>query len=246
MNKVLVITPTTGAPELADAIDSVYNQTYKSLEHLIVVDGAEYSTQTTNTLKHAEIMLDDRIKRVDLPFNTGGGGFYGHRIMAAFSHLVNHDYVLFLDQDNWFEPNHVECLVDEINRFNLDWAYSLRKIYSKEKEYLCDDNCESLGRWPAWVNEQAHLIDSSSYCFKTEFFRKVGHLWDFGWGADRRFYLILRDQLKHQNYTCTGKHSMCYRLGGNEGSVQAEFFTEGNQKTLTKYNNKLPWLDQLS
>lgn len=246
MNKVLVITPTTGAPELVDAINSVYFQTYKDLDHLIVVDGQEFSNQTNATLKQGEILVGERIKRIDLPFNTGGGGFYGHRIMAAFSHLVNHDFVLFLDQDNWFEPNHVETLVEEIKKFNLDWSYSLRKIYSKEKKFLCDDNCESLGRWPAWVNDQAHLIDSSSYCFKTDFLRRVGHIWDWGWGADRRFYTIVKDQLKHQNYTCTGKHTLCYRLGGNEGSVQEEFFIEGNQNTLEKYNHKLPWLQQFS
>jgi len=244
--KALVITPTTGSPELVDAIDSVINQTYKDVNHLIVVDGADYSFRTDVTLRDGGIVVGDKIKRTDLPFNTGGNGFYGHRIMAAFSHLVNHDVVLFLDQDNWFEPDHVETMIKEIKQFNLDWTYSLRKIFNKDKTYICDDNCESLGRWPVWVNDQAYLIDSSSYCFKTEFIRKIGHLWDHGWGADRRFYTIVKDQLKHQNYTCTGKHTLNYRLGGNEGSVQSEFFEEGNKKTLEKYNNKLPWLNQFS
>lgn len=240
--KVLVITPTTGAPELVDAVESVQKQTYKDVEHLLVVDGQEFESRTRRVLDNVVTLPEICV----LPYNTGGGGFYGHRIMAAFSHLVNHDYVLFLDQDNWYEPDHVESLIKEIKQFNLDWAYSLRKIYNKEKEYLCDDNCESLGRWPVWVNEGAYLIDVSSYCFKTSFLRNVGHIWDFGWGADRRFYTILKDNLKHQNYTCTGKHTLNYRLGGNEGSVQAEFFTEGNKRTMEKYNGKLPWLGQFS
>jgi hypothetical protein len=126
--------------------------------------------------------------------------------------------------------------------FNLDWAYSLRKIYDKDKTYICDDNCESLGRWPVWVNDEAFLIDSSSYCFKTEFIRKIGHTWDWGWGADRRFYTIVKDSLKHQNYTSTGKHTLCYRLGGNEGSVTGDFFVEGNKKITEKYKGKLPWV----
>lgn len=244
--KALVITPTTGAPELTDAIKSVINQTYKNVDHLIVVDGFDFSSRVSHALSDGGIVLGNRINRVDIPYNTGGGGFYGHRIMSAFSHLVNHDVVLFLDQDNWFEPTHVESLVEEIKKYNLEWSYSLRKIYDKNQKYICEDNCESLGRWPVWVNEQAHLIDSSSYCFRTDFLRKVGHIWDWGWGADRRFYTILKDQLKHQNYTCTGKHTLCYRLGGNDGSVQKEFFEEGNQKTLLKYNHKLPWLGQFS
>ena len=162
--RALVITPTTGAPELIDAINSVSAQTYKDVDHLIVVDGANFTERTNQTLSDGKIFTCGNIIRLDLPFNTGGNGFYGHRIMAAFSHLVNHDVVLFLDQDNWFEPTHIETLVNEIKMFNLDWAYSLRKIYDKDKTYICDDNCESLGRWPVWVNDDAFLIDSSSYC----------------------------------------------------------------------------------
>lgn len=243
MKSVLVITPTTGAPELLDAVRSVIGQTYKNVEHLIVVDGAKFTQQTDKTLKDNIITSGGRVNRIDLPYNTGGGGFYGHRVMAAFSHLVNHDYILFLDQDNWFEKDHVETLVNECEKYKFDWAYSLRKIYSKDKEYLCEDNCESLGRWPVWVNKDAFLIDSSSYCFKREFLQEVGHLWHHGWGADRRFYTIVKEHIKHNNYGCTGKHTLAYRLGGNEGSVNKEFFDDGNKKALETYNNKLPWLE---
>ena len=238
--RALVITPTTGAPELVDAIKSVSTQTYTDVDHLIVCDGEKFKVQTDCIVN--KVCEGSGAQVCYLPYNTGGNGFYGHRIMAAFSHLVNHDVVLFLDQDNWFEPTHVETLVNEIKMFNLDWAYSLRKIYDKDKTYICDDNCESLGRWPVWVNDDAFLIDSSSYCFKTDFIRKVGHTWDWGWGADRRFYTMVKDKLKHQNYTSTGKHTLCYRLGGNEGSVTGDFFVEGNKKITEKYKGKLPWV----
>ena len=243
MSNILVITPTTGSIELVDAIHSVRDQTIQ-VDHLVVCDGEKFRENTEHIVN--KICEGSGAQACYLPYNTGGGGFYGHRIMAGFSHLVNHDYVLFLDQDNWFEPNHVETMVKEIERFNLDWCYSLRKIFDKNKNFVCDDNCESLGRWPAWVNENAFLIDSSSYCFKTSFLRQVGYVWDHGWGADRRFYTILKDLFKHQNYTCTGNHTLCYRLGGNEGSVTAEFFFEGNEKTKQKYNGNYPWLSQLS
>jgi len=243
MAKAIVITPTTGAPELAQAHRSVINQTIE-VDHLIISDGQQFVEKTNNVLNGAGVDNGNRLFRCDLPFNTGGGGFYGHRVMAAFSHLINHDYILFLDQDNWLDPDHVASLVGEIERFNFDWSYSLRKIYDKDGNYLCDDNCESLGRWPAWVNNQAHLIDSSSYCFKNAFIRKIGHLWDHGWGADRRFYTLIKDELKHKNYSCSGKHSMNYRLGGNEGSVTGEFFQQGNQKMAEQYRNGFPWINQ--
>lgn len=242
MSNVLVITPTTGSEDLIDAIESVKQQTYLT-DHLIVVDGTKFSQRTNDTFSKGNIQGDNWLYRVDLPFNTGQNNFYGHRIMAAFGHLIDHEYVLFLDQDNWFEKEHVEKMMALLTRFNYDWVYSLRKIYDKEKNYLVDDNCESLGRWPVYLKDDAFLIDSSSYCFKTEFFRKICHLWDFGWGADRRFYTIIKNELKHKNYGCTGDHTLCYRLGGNDGSVTAEFFEQGNKKMKEIYGDKFPWIN---
>jgi len=161
--------------------------------------------------------------------------------MAGFGHLINHDYVLFLDQDNWFEPDHVESLINTIETKELDWAYSLRQIFDKDKNYITVDNCESLGRWSAWVNKDAYLIDTSSYCFKTSFYRQVCHIWDHGWGGDRRFYTILKDHIKHDNYACSGKYTLNYRLGGNDGSVQAGFFIDGNRKQAEIYPEGYPW-----
>ena len=243
---ILVITPTTGSPELADAVYSVLNQTNKEVENLLVVDGVKFSSKVDEVLNDARITTGGKVKRIDLPFNTGGGGFYGHRIMAGFGHLIDHDYVLFLDQDNWYAPDHVESLINNIGNKNLDWAYSLRRIFDKDKNYITDDNCESLGRWPAWVDENAYLIDTSSYCFKTSFYRQVCHIWDYGWGGDRRFYSILKDHIKHTNYGCTGNHSLNYRLGGNEGSVTKEFFDQGNKVMYDRYKKRedFPWLSQ--
>jgi len=239
MKKALVITPTTGASVLKDAIQSVQLQNYENLEHLVVIDGEKFT-------KNANAILNQfkKIKVATLPYNTGEEGFYGHRIMAAFSHLVPHDYILFLDQDNWFEYNHVKSLIEEIESFNFEWAYSLRNIYDENKNFICKDDCESLGRWPVWVKEDQHLVDSSSYCFTNKFLRMVGHIWDYGWGADRRFYTILKNEMNHRNYGCTGRYTLNYRLGGNEGSVKPEFFIKGNEVMRTKYE-KFPWSDIL-
>ena len=133
----------------------------------------------------------------------------------------------------------------EIEEFNFEWTHSLRNIYTKEKEFICRDDCESLGRWPVWVKQDQHLVDSSSYCFTNKFLRMVGHIWDHGWGADRRFYMILKNDMNHRNYGCSGKYTMNYRLGGNEGSVTPEFFTKGNEIMSQRYNNKYPWSTEI-
>ena len=40
--KVSIITATVGKPQLANCIESVRNQTYKNIEHIVVVDGKEH------------------------------------------------------------------------------------------------------------------------------------------------------------------------------------------------------------
>lgn len=241
---VVVITPTIASPKLLDAINSVDNQTYPDVKHLVVADGVDYWYKLANLLDQ----LPDSDTHVKLqttlaPENTGANGFYGHRIYAAYSHLVNADYVFFLDEDNWYEPNHVETLVKTIQDNKLDFAYSLRAIYDANKNYVCDDNCESLGEWPIFLaheqKQDHYLVDTSSYAFDRECLIKIASLWHSGWGGDRRFFASVKDHLKHAN---SRQRTLCYRLDGNDGSVSKPFFDRGNEYYNNHYNGKLPWI----
>lgn len=236
---VVVITPTTGSQKLQDAVRSVENQTYKNLTHLVVVDGPEFFQNTINNISLSK--NNSKCIITVTPFNTGGGsqGFYGHRIYAAYPHLVNSDYIFLLDDDNWYEPDHVESLVEVLEQ-NNDFAFSFRKIFDSDKNYICDDNCESLGKWPIYFthDDPQYLIDTSSYAFRREFLIKTSQLWHSGWGGDRRFlYSVMQNAKFETNY----KHTSCYRVDGNPGSVNANFFLNGNQEQLKHYEGKLPW-----
>lgn len=237
--QVTIITPTIGNKKLIDAIDSVKNQTYKNIRHLIVCDGYEYLKKISD-LKISPTL--ENLKTICTPDNTGGDGYYGHRIYAGYPHLINSDYICFLDEDNWFEPEHVRSLVNKIEEDDLDFSFSLRSIYTEDKKFICYDNCESLGKWPIWFshNDPQYLIDTSSYCFTNEFISKTCHLWRSGWGGDRR-YLNSIMQL-NPKFDTTSKHTLCYRLDGNQGSVKKEFFQQGNQKQLDYYKGNLPWI----
>jgi glycosyltransferase involved in cell wall biosynthesis len=235
---VTVITPTIGSTKLRDAIDSVKAQTYKHINHLVVVDGPDYTQAVYGLLSLKE--LTEEIQSTTSPFNTGGGGFYGHRIYAAYPHLVNSDYIFFLDEDNWYAPDHVESLVKVLEQ--NDFAYSLRQIYDENKNYLCDDNCESLGKWPIYFthgNEESFLIDTSSFAFRRDFLIKVSQFWHHGWGGDRNFFYNVKD---HCKWDTNGKHSLCYRLDGNSNSVTADFFEKGNKSMAVIYGDKFPWI----
>lgn len=228
--RVMVITPTTGKDTLLKAIESVQNQTV-DVEHLIVADGKEAAIKTGK--------LDYDIKwsgvsTMKLPENVGGNGWYGHRVYAAMPLMVNADYILFLDEDNWFEPNHVETMIDKIKSKDLMWSYSLRRICNEEGEYITDDDCESLGRWPTYYDHTVNFVDTNCYCFRREYLVSIAHAFYGQWGADRPFYKAASTKLP--SFGCTGLATVNYRAPER----LLNMFKEGNEVIKKSYET-LPW-----
>ena len=222
--RVMVITPTTGKNTVNKAIESVKNQTVPT-EHLIVFDGINAVKGYTNT---------ELRKIIVLPENVGADGWYGHRVYAAMPLMVNADYILFLDEDNWFEPNHVETMLNKIKSKDLMWAYSLRRICDESGQYVCDDDCESLGRYPAFYDHSLNFVDTNCYCFRREFLVTVAHSFYGQWGADRPFYKAASTGLPA--FGCTGEATVNYRAPAR----LLEMFAEGNKLMKESYK-QLPW-----
>jgi hypothetical protein len=234
-----VIIPTTGSPEVVKAIESVIEQSYTDTTAYVVIDGMEHFQKTAMLLLKHKLNEHPRIKTCTLPINVGANGFYGHRVYAAFTHLINSKYVLYLDQDNWFDHDHVKTCIKNIETRKLDWAYSLRTICDKDGNQLVNDNCESLGKWPVFSGDYHH-IDTNCYCIKTEVAIKLAQVWHGGWGQDRHWFNTLATYFP--NYDTTSKYTVNYRLAGNEGSVKKEFFEHGNKIMNEQYNGNFPWL----
>jgi len=229
-----VIIPTTGSETLKSAVESVFNQSGDTQAY-IVIDGYQHKE------KVADMLYDiDHTERnyvvLTIPENVGANGFYGHRVYASIPHLINSKYVFFLDQDCWFEKNHVESMIDLIEKKNIDWAYCLRNIVDKSGKYICKDDCESLGKWNPFANYKH--IDTNCYALKTEVAIKICHAFHGGWGQDRVFYRAMEQYFPQ--YDCTGEYTLNYRLEGNVGSVSPEFFKFGNEQVKQKFN-EFPW-----
>ncbi|HYV47670.1 MAG TPA: glycosyltransferase family A protein [Myxococcaceae bacterium] len=240
MNAV-VITPTTGAPELLQCARSVQAQTYRRLRHLVVVDGPQFAARARRVLRAVRgrrVPLDV----LQLPRNTGGRLYMGHRIYAASPHLVDEDLVLFLDEDNWYEPDHVAALVSAVRRGRLDWAYSLRKVVDRGGALIARDDCESLGRWPIWNSPRGaprYLVDTSCFAVRREVLIGISFVWHQPRGADRVVTELLRDQ--HPRHGCSGRYSLNYRLGSGPDSPVAEFFLAGNAAMARRHPRGFPW-----
>jgi glycosyltransferase involved in cell wall biosynthesis len=240
---VSIITPTIGSPLLRRAINSVQSQSYAKLEHIIVVDGPQGA-------KAAKAAIPAHPRHpchlVQLPFNTGRDGFNGHRIYGAAVFLVNSRYVAFLDEDNWFEPQHIALLMEQIESRGLEWSYALRNIVAGDGRFLMRDNCESLGRWPVWDEPGRHLVDMNCYVLRRDiaialspiFYRRV---------PDERSPDFILCQLlleRRKRFDTTGRFTVNYTVGSTPLSVDAAFFAAGNEAMRRRYRKRFPWTNE--
>ena len=150
MSQVVIIA-TTGAPQLRRAVESVLAQTVPTACY-VVCDGAQYRARVDDVLAGLDVPV------CVLPRNVGADGFYGHRIYAAFAHLVDEDHVLFLDQDNFLAPDHVAECVDLIAARRLQWCYSLRNICSAEGLMSISAALTPSARISAWALRRVRAL----------------------------------------------------------------------------------------
>jgi glycosyltransferase EpsH len=152
-NRITIIMPAyNSAKTLLKAAYSCLNQTTKNIE-LIVVD--DCSTDSTRELM-AELKMKYRenIKCIYLEQNQGPGGARNR----AFEEATG-DYILFVDSDDWIEPDACERLLtvvegkDDIDEVvgNYDYIYEngeskLIEVFSSAQKYM------------GYQNEKTHKV----------------------------------------------------------------------------------------
>lgn len=246
---VTVVTPVTGNPLMRKAIESVQNQTYPDVEHLVVIDGQEREESAKLILQDMELSRHRVIVHC-LPRPTGKDGYVGHRIYGMSAFLVESDYVCFLDEDNWYDPDHVESLIKLVTERSLDWAFSLRKIVDRDGYFLCLEDCQSLGQWQGINNET--MVDASCFFLRKDVAIKTSFIWYgkiyqeikignkvYGNNPDKALCNFLLE--KYPRTATTGLYSVNYRLSGAVSTSALPVFLQGNQIKQQQYPNGFPW-----
>ena len=237
--RVAVITPTVGTNHLKINIESVQEQSYNNFIHYVVIDGPQFKDKVRDN-------FDNDINRriVSLPENTGHSQYNGHRIYGAMPYLTDADYIIFLDEDNWIDSGHIEALVKVAK--DKDWAFSFRKIVGQDNEFICNDDCESLGKWHTCLNENEFFLDTGCYFLpkalavqlSPAWYRRARHPQEQPEVDRLLMHILLQNKY---TFDTTYEYSLNYRVGNREDSVKKEFFLNGNQSMIEKYNGKLPW-----
>ncbi len=226
---VAVVIPTIVRPSLARAVRSAVEQDFPGTIQVLV--GVDKSLGERAVLDLVGDMGGDGrdIVLFDPGYSTStrhGGPHLAHdggALRTILSYAANSRYVAYLDDDNWWAPDHLATLHEAIE--GTDWAFSLRWFVDPETgEPLCVDEWESVGpaggvykkRFGGWVDPNCLMIDklacepalrlwtqplagdpSRMSADRRVFQFLVGHLAAKGTGRATSYYVIDPEDVNH-------------------------------------------------
>lgn len=171
----ILIPAYNAANYLPECLDSVREQTYANLQIVVVDDG---SSDDTHRIATDYAMIDSRIE-VYLQDNQG--------VAAARNNLLDKakgDYVLFVDADDWIEPDMIDALLSMAHTTNADIA-------------MCGNFTERPGQPTERCSKKRHpisLLEQSAFLKAFLIHRVItGSLWN---------KLIKRSLFQNERFRC--------------------------------------------
>jgi hypothetical protein len=198
-----VVIPTILRPTLRRAVESVFAQDMEApIQILIGVDKSLGCAELLSQLQRI-CPANRHLTIIDLGYSTSArhGGVhvnhYGGSLRTALSFLANSRYVAYLDDDNWFSPNHVRTLLVAIKRH--DWAFSKRwYVHPCDSTPLCVDEWESVGPDAGvYAEDCGGFVDTSTLMLDKLKCAATLHCWSQAYapggdGEDRILFKALR------------------------------------------------------
>ncbi|MBF0159661.1 MAG: tetratricopeptide repeat protein [Magnetococcales bacterium] len=216
--QVAVVIQTLLRPTLLQAVESVYQQRHIDSLHLLI--GVDKALGDPALLDQIEARRPPHctVTLINLGYSTCrmNGGLhpaYGGVLRTTLSYLANSRYLAYLDDDNWWHPDHLHTLLTAIA--SVEWAFSLRILTDSDGTPLMVDLSESVGpdgglfqeRFGGFVDTNCLMIDKLA-C------EPVLRLWsqplsEDGKGEDR---VVFRELKNHYAFACSGRATAYYRI----------------------------------
>lgn len=136
--RVAVITPyyKETDDQLTRCMDSVNRQTHDDVTHILVSDGFPKPWKGKGT----------KFEHIVLPLSHSDAGATPRAIggLSAFSR--GFDAIAFLDADNWYEPVHIEKMIETMVSTRANAVVATRTMYSLDLRKMYVDDIESDGK----------------------------------------------------------------------------------------------------
>lgn len=193
VRRVAVVTPYYKEPdrEIVRAIDSVRSQT-RACDHIMVSDGFPNDVARAPGLVH-----------IELGASHGDGGNTGRYVGSLVALALGYDAVILLDADNWFEPKHVQRMLERQHETSATAVFSRRNVYLPDGHKVMAPDVDE--------DTRGTHVDTSCYML-TRACEYASHLWGQmppEWGAvgDR----VVFAELTGQHMAQTGNRTMNYQ-----------------------------------
>lgn len=215
----MIVPVYNGEKHLRQCVESIMTQDYQNLEILLINDG---STDGTALLCEQLRYQDSRVRVVHKVKNEGLGAARNTSLEVATG-----DYIVFVDADDWIDPNHVSDLHDLLTRTGSDVAISNFTQYYEETGQFnlhigIDDYYEAVYSPEEWFAFQYGVGHNISLCFtvpwskmyKKSLFEYILYPTD-GFGEDDR--TTWKTYLAANRIAYMHRSSLIYRV--NAGSM---------------------------
>jgi hypothetical protein len=219
---VSVIMPTILRPEMGRALRSIFAQRFRRrIQVLIGVD------KPVGDLSLLDEICRDRpsncvVQVIYIGYSTSArhGGLSPARdggvLRCVLSYLANSPCLAYLDDDNWWHPDHLRLLRQKL--MHADWSYSLRWfVHPVSRQPICLDRWESIGPGKGLFQHQfGGFVDPN--CLMINKFKCASVLpkWnqplpddDVAMSADRTVFAALNEDFKG---VCTNQPTSFYKL----------------------------------
>jgi hypothetical protein len=227
--EVAVVIATILRPTLVQAVDSIFAQAFPGrIQILIGVDLPAIPADLSDRLdaacanRPAHVVVQALHPGYSTSARHGGvtASYFGGALRCVLSLLANSRHVAYLDDDNWFHPDHLRTLRDAALR--ASWGWSLRWfVHPDTSRPICIDTWESVGpgqgifsdRFGGFVDTNCLMLDKR-HCERALLgWNTPMHSNIRGAGEDRLVFDILR----RQSNLGTGQATSYYRMGPSDG-----------------------------
>ncbi|NVK18736.1 MAG: glycosyltransferase family 2 protein [Methylocystaceae bacterium] len=218
---IAVIIPTILRESLIDAVRSIYAQDFKGRIQIIIgIDQINPAFDFTDILAERPDHVAVTLFWPGYSTNQKNGGTHpvgGGSLRSTLSFLANANALAYLDDANWFAPNHLSSLHDALK--GQDWAFSQRWFIDKESRTpLCPDTWESVGpNKGVFANRYNGFVDTNCLMINTLSCTNIFGNWCLsptnGQSVDHQFFKAL---MKKRKYGQTGQATCLYVINKND------------------------------
>jgi hypothetical protein len=216
-----VVMPTTLRPTIRDALNSIFRQDFPGTVQILVGvdqrsgDPIAFDSLVTGLADNQSVVFFDPGYSTSVRHGGLHPSYDGGVLRTVLSYLADSRYVSYLDDDNWWAPEHIATLHAAIQ--GHDWAYTDRWfVHPGSRQPIARDAWESVGPGRGILVDAGGWVDPNCLAIDKLACEAVLRWWSIpqrnsrrAMDADQNVFLILSREFKGRG---TGRATVYYAV----------------------------------